>query len=113
MDIKKRTLKATEKSVLENDLVDIQDWVDKAIDGKNNACKKRMVTEWLPKLYADSSVTSIPANEDDIVALVVARSDYKTRKKIEDERIEAERKEAEKKEAEKKAREEAEKKEAE
>ena len=31
------------------------------------------------KLYADDSVDSIPASEDDIVALIVARDDYKNR----------------------------------
>ena len=41
--------------------------------------KKRLVAEWLPKLYADDSVSSMPASEDEIVALVVARSDYKDR----------------------------------
>ena len=41
--------------------------------------KKRMIAEWLPKLYADDSVDSIPANEDDMIAMVVARSDYKDR----------------------------------
>ena len=79
MDIKKRTLSSTEESVLKNDLLDVQDWVDKAIDGKVNNCKKRMIAGWLPKLYADSSVDSIPASEDEIVALIVARSDYKNR----------------------------------
>ena len=38
-----------------------------------------MIAEWLPKLYADESVTQIPANEDDIIAMVVARDDYKDR----------------------------------
>jgi hypothetical protein len=38
-----------------------------------------MVAEWLPKLYADESVTQIPASEDEIVAMVVARDDYKDR----------------------------------
>ena len=79
MDISKRTLSSTEEAVLKNDLLDIQDWVTKAIDGKVNNCKKRMIAEWLPKLYADDSVSSIPASEDEIVALVVARSDYKDR----------------------------------
>ena len=79
MDIPKRTLTTLEESVLKNDLSDVNDWVSKAIDGKVNNCKKRMITEWLPKLYADSSVTSIPATEDEIVALIVARSDYKDR----------------------------------
>ena len=40
MDIKKRTLTATEESVLKNDLADVQDWADKAIDGKVANCKK-------------------------------------------------------------------------
>ena len=79
MDIKKRTLSSTEESVLKNDLLDVQDWVDKAIDGKINNCKKRMLSEWLPKLYADDSVSSIPASEDEIVAMIVARDDYKDR----------------------------------
>lgn len=76
MDIEKRTLTDTEKSVLENDLINVQAWVNDAIDGKVNACKKRMIAEWMPKLYADDSVTSIPANEDDMIALIVKRNDY-------------------------------------
>ena len=79
MDITKRTLTATEESVLKNDLTNVQVWVDGAIDGKANNCKKRMIAEWLPKLYADESVAQIPANEDDMIALVVARSDYLNR----------------------------------
>ena len=79
MDIPKRTLTTLEESVLKNDLLDVQDWVDKAIDGKVSNCKKRMIAEWLPKLYADDSVSSIPASEDEIVAIIVGRSDYKHR----------------------------------
>ena len=79
MDISKRTLSSTEEAVLKNDLLDVQDWVDGAIDGKVNNCKKRMLREWLPKLYADDSVSSIPASEDEIVAMIVARDDYKDR----------------------------------
>ena len=79
MDISKRTLSSTEEAVLKNDLLDVQDWVDGAIDGKISNCKKRMLREWLPKLYADDSVSSIPASEDEIVALIVARDDYKNR----------------------------------
>ena len=79
MDIKKRTLTTTEESVLKNDLLDVQDWVTKALDGKVNNCKKRMIDEWMPKLYADESVTQIPASEDEIVAMIVASDDYKDR----------------------------------
>ena len=83
MNISQRTLSSTEEAVLKNDLLDVQDWVDKAIDGKVNNCKKRMIAEWLPKLYADESVTQIPANEDEMIALVVARDDYKSREEKE------------------------------
>ena len=76
MDIKKRTLTATEESVLKNDLLDVEVWVNGAIDGKVANCQKRMIAEWLPKLYADESVTQIPANADKMIAMVVARSDY-------------------------------------
>ena len=79
MDISKRTLSSTEEAVLKNDLLDVQDWVDGAIDGKVNNCKKRMLREWLPKLYDDDSVSSIPASEDEIVAMIIARDDYKDR----------------------------------
>ena len=79
MDISKRTLSSTEEAVLKNDLLDVQDWVDGAINGKVNNCKKRMISEWLPKLYADDSVSSIPATEDEIVAMIIARDDYKDR----------------------------------
>ena len=79
MDISRRTLSLTEEAVLKNDLLDVQDWVDKAVDGKVNNCKKRMLREWMPKLYADDSVSSIPASEDEIVAMIVARDDYKDR----------------------------------
>ena len=79
MDISKRTLSSTEESVLKNDLLDVQDWVDGAINGKVSNCKKRMIREWMPKLYADDSVSSIPASEDEIVAMIVARDDYKDR----------------------------------
>ena len=79
MDIKKRTLTSTEETVLLNDLKDIQVWVDGAIDGKVNNCKKRMIAEWQPKLTADPDVESIPADDDKLIALIVARDDYKTR----------------------------------
>lgn len=79
MDIAKRTLSTTEESVLKNDLLDVGKWVTGAIDGKVNNCKKRMIAEWTPKLNADESVESIPANEEKLIELIVARDDYKNR----------------------------------
>ena len=78
MDIKKRTLTSTEENILLNDLLDIQDWADKAIDGQIVLCKKNMIAEWNPILTADPDVESIPADDDKLIALIVARDDYKT-----------------------------------
>ena len=71
----------TDQTVLKNDLLDIDAWVQAAMRGKINNAWKRMQTEWTTKLMNDSSLTdSIPSNKADFVKLITARSDYKDRK---------------------------------
>ena len=71
----------TDQTVLKNDLLDIDAWVQAAMTGKINNCWKRMQREWTDKLMNDSSFTdSIPSNKADFVKLVTSRSDYKDRK---------------------------------
>jgi hypothetical protein len=75
----------TQQSILNNDLLDINTWVQDAMTGKINNCWKRMQREWTDKLMNDSSFTDpIPSNQADFVALVLARSDYKNRKARDD-----------------------------
>ncbi len=63
----------------------LDDWIQKAMDGKLNNSWKRMQQEWTTKLMNDDSFTdSIPSNQADFVALVTARSDYKNRKARDD-----------------------------
>ena len=70
----------TEQAILLNDLVDIDTWLQGAMDGKKNNCWKRMQQEWTTRLMNDDSFTdSIPSNQADSVALVTAREDYQTR----------------------------------
>ena len=70
----------TDQTVLKNDLLDINDWVQSAMTGKINNCWKRMQRDWTTKLMEDDSFTdSIPSNKADFVTLVTARSDYKNR----------------------------------
>jgi len=70
----------TDQTVLKNDLLDIDAWVQDAMKGKISNCWKRMQTEWTTKLMNDSSFTdSIPSNKADFVTLVTSRSDYKNR----------------------------------
>ena len=75
----------TDQTVLKNDLLDIDAWVQDAMTGKINNCWKRMQSEWTTKLMEDDSFTdAIPSNQADFVALVIARSDYKNRKERDD-----------------------------
>ena len=70
----------TEQAILSNDLLNINDWLQGAMTGKKNNCWKRMQQEWTTKLMNDESFTdSIPSNQADFVALVIARDDYQTR----------------------------------
>lgn len=70
----------TEQAILLNDLLNINDWLQGAMDGKKANCWKRMQSEWTTKLMNDASFTdSIPSNQADFVALVTAREDYQTR----------------------------------
>jgi len=73
------TISSADESALNNDLLDINSWIQEAVAGKINNCKKRMVNEWQPKLFADETLESMPATADGIIALVIARDDYKTR----------------------------------
>jgi hypothetical protein len=88
---KTTTLTDLQQKILANDLYTEADnsgldtWIDGAVTGKINSCWKRMQSEWTTKLMNDESFTdSIPSNQADFVALVTARSDYKTRKQRDD-----------------------------
>ena len=70
----------------DTDNAGIDDWIQKAVEGKINNCWKRFQREWTTKLMDDSSFTDpIPSNKSDFIALVTARSDYKNRKTRDDE----------------------------
>lgn len=68
-----------DEACLKNDLLDIDDWIQKAVKGKVNNCKKRLIREWYPKLMANPAVRSMPADEKLFIAMVLARSDYMDR----------------------------------
>jgi len=80
-----------QQNILKNDLYSDTDnagldlWIQNAVDGKLNNSWKRFRTEWTTKLIDDASFTdSIPSNQAEFVALVVARADYKNRKARDD-----------------------------
>ena len=71
------TISDTDVKALQNGVVDIDAWIQAAVVGKISNCKKRMIAEWQPKLFADPEVDSIPADEIAFINMVVARDDYK------------------------------------
>jgi hypothetical protein len=67
------------EKVLLNDLLDIDDWVQAAVVGKINNCKKRAANSAAAILKADPSIESMPATDDGLIAALLARDDYKNR----------------------------------
>ena len=84
-------LTETQQKILSNDLYNDTDnagidaWLQAAMDGKINNCWKRFRNHWTQVLMDDSSFTdSIPSDQTTFVNLILARSDYKNRKKRDD-----------------------------
>ena len=73
------TITDGDETALDDVLLDKNAWIQAAVTGKINNCKKRMIEQWRPIIFADDSVASIPANDDDFIAMIIARDDYKTR----------------------------------
>jgi len=80
-----------QQKILSNDLYNdtdnagLDEWIQKAVDGKISNSWKRFQREWTDKLMNDDSFTdAIPSNQADFVALVTARADYKNRKARDD-----------------------------
>jgi hypothetical protein len=75
----------TDEKIMKNDLLDLDDWVQQAVNGKKNNCWKRFQREWTDRLMNDETFTDpIPSNKTDFVNLVTARADYKTRQERDD-----------------------------
>ena len=56
---------------------DLSDWVIGALMGQVNRGKKKMIAKYEPIIRADPSVTTMPATEDGLINMIVARSDYR------------------------------------
>ena len=72
-------LTATENSCLLHMVPDAEAWITSTL--ADNAIYRRdnLIEQWRPRLYADASVTELPADPDDLATLILARDDYQTR----------------------------------
>ena len=74
------TVSDIEQKILLDKLLDIDDFIQKAMVGQIDHCWTEMQLEWTKKLMNDDTFTDpIPSNKADFVVLVTSRSDYKDR----------------------------------
>ena len=54
-------------------------WLTSIIEENVRVSRDSLIKDWRPILHADASVTELPANEDALITLILARSDFRTR----------------------------------
>ena len=70
----------TDEKIMKNDLLDLDQWVQDAVNGKKHNCWKRFRQEWTTKLMDDVSFTDpIESDKEKFVAQVLAHPSYKDR----------------------------------
>lgn len=67
------------EKILKHDLIDVQQWVQDALNGKINNIKIRLLKESQCALFNDHDVESIPASEEGCIELYFSRPYYKNR----------------------------------
>ena len=72
-------LTANENSCLLHMVPDAEAYLTGTITETGRLRRDALINEWRPRLYADASVTELPADADDLATLILARSDYRTR----------------------------------
>ena len=69
----------TENKSLLHIVSDPEAWLLASITKKAGSRREALINEWRPRLFADASVTELPADDDALCTLIMARDDYKTR----------------------------------
>ena len=69
----------TENKSLLHMVANPEAWLVAAITEKARLRREALIAEWRPRLFADDSVTELPADDEALCTLIIARSDYKTR----------------------------------
>lgn len=74
----KYTLSNLEIQILNHDLLDIKDWIDKAIEGKINSCRKRVAMEYRQKAK-ELGERMVPVSDVDCVTAYFSNPSYMNR----------------------------------
>jgi hypothetical protein len=73
------TITDTEQKCLLHMVPDGEAWLLAAVTEKARLRRDALIKEWRPRLFADPAVTELPADNEALCELIMARSDYKTR----------------------------------
>lgn len=73
-----RVITDEEQMILENDILDVKDWIDKAIEGKIAQCSKRLAKAEQERLIAEGA-DMIPASMTKLCASALCRKEYLNR----------------------------------
>lgn len=74
-----RIITDDEQKILENDLLSVTDWIDKAITGKINNCLIRAAKQY-DELAKQKSLVTVPTQILDKASALFVDTDYKNRK---------------------------------
>ena len=72
-----KTLASTDRLAMENDLLNIADWIVKAVEGKVSKTRERMIRQAIKNLRAGG--VAVPASDNALINAYVARPGYKNR----------------------------------
>lgn len=75
-----RTLTDEEIQILENDIINVKEWIDAAINGKINNCKKRIIKQQLEQIPVDRPDLEVPTTIAGLIKRHFSHSEYKKRK---------------------------------
>ena len=73
-----KTIDDETQKILENDLLDIKNWIDGMIDGKIRSVLKRLANDERERLISEGA-TTVPAKSTDLALSAFSRPDYKNR----------------------------------
>ena len=70
------TLTTVDITALDGIILNIPDWIGKAILKKASQARGRLIVQWTPQLQSDSTIVAIPTNPDSLIMFIARRPYY-------------------------------------
>lgn len=68
-----------EQQILKHQLLNVNEWIQGAVRGKINKCRKAMLQEASRALLSDPDTENIPATEEGVLSTFMSMTGYKNR----------------------------------